>query len=66
MKKDIKKLMKKNNFEVERVRKHIVWRHKFTNKKVVTSVSPSCGRTTKNIRRDIKSALRGTPYKIAA
>ena len=64
--KDVKKLMKRNNFEIERQSKHIVWEHKFTSKKVVTSASPSRGNAINNIRQDIKSVLRNTPYKIAA
>jgi len=64
--KDIKKLMKRNNFEVVRQGKHIIWEHKFTNKKVTTSATPSRGNAINCIRQDIKSVLRGSEYKLAA
>lgn len=54
MKKELKKLMKKNNFDLLRKKNHLVWIHQITGKKVTTSATPSCQNAIKNIMRDIK------------
>jgi hypothetical protein len=54
MPKELKKLMKKNHFEVIRMNKHIVWQHK-TGGKVTTSATPSCKNAIRNIMKDIKN-----------
>ena len=66
MKKEIKKMMKKNDFILIRNGKHLVWEHEFTKAKVVTSASPSRGNAINNIRCDIRKVLRDTEYALAA
>ena len=66
MKKEIKKLMKKNDFTLIRTGKHHIWQHEFTKKKVTTSTSPSRGNALNMIKSDIRSVLRDTNYKLAA
>ena len=57
MPKDLKKLMKKNDFVVTRMNKHIVWKHKETGAIVTTSKTPSCKFALKNIMKDIKKEV---------
>ena len=54
MPKELKKLMKKNHFEVIRMNKHIVWQHQ-NGGKVTTSKTPSCKNAMRNIMKDIKT-----------
>ena len=55
MTKELKKLMKKNDFVLLRQRKHMVWEHKGTGGLVTTSTSPSCKGAIRNIQKDIKT-----------
>jgi len=57
MKKDLKKLMKKNNFLLIRTNKHNVWEHSITGKKLTTAKTPSDIRTLKNTIRTIKNTI---------
>lgn len=56
MPKELKKLMKNNDFIVHRAKNHIIWRHR-SGARVVTPASPSDWRSLKNIKRDIKKEV---------
>ena len=58
MTKELKKLMKKNQFTLIRQKKHLVWQH-ITGGLVTTSSTPSCQNAIRNIRKDIKSVTGG-------
>ena len=57
MKKDLMKLMKKNNFTIIRITNHIVWKHKWSDEKITTAKTPSCSRTIKNTKSLIKKKV---------
>lgn len=61
MPKEVKKLMKKNHFEIIRMKNHIVWQHTKLGVKVTTSKSPSCKNAIRNIMKDIK-LMTGVVY----
>jgi predicted RNA binding protein YcfA (HicA-like mRNA interferase family) len=54
MTKELKKLMKKNDFTLIRQKKHLVWEHT-TGGLVTTSSTPSCKNALRNIMKDIKT-----------
>jgi len=56
MPKELKKLMKKNDFVIARMKNHLIWKH-VTGAIVVTPKTPSDVRALKNIRRDIKRTV---------
>jgi hypothetical protein len=58
MNKELKKLMKKNNFYLLREKKHLVWQHK-SGGIVTTSRTPSCHRAFKNIVKNITEITGG-------
>jgi len=49
--------MKKNDFEVIRNKKHIVWKHKGNGALVTTSSTPSNKNAIKMIMKDIKKEV---------
>ena len=53
MPKELKKLMKKNDFVIHRDKKHLIWKHT-DGAIIVTPKTPSDHRAIKNIMRDIK------------
>ena len=57
MTKELKKLMKKNDFEVIRNKKHIVWKHKENGALVTTSSTPSNKNAIKMIMKDIRKEV---------
>ena len=57
MTKELKKLMKKNDFQLIRQKNHLVWEHKNIGCKVTTSVTPSCKFAIRNIMKDIKKEV---------
>jgi len=57
MKKDLMKLMKKNNFTVIRMTNHIKWKHKWCGVTITTSKTPSCSKTIKNTKSLIKKKV---------
>ena len=57
LKKELKKLMKKNKFELIRQKNHLVWQHIEKKCKVTTSSSPSCKHALKNIMKDIQKEV---------
>ena len=58
MGKEIKKLMKENNYELVRAKKHLIWKHKVFGGMITTPKTPSDWRALKNIQRDIRNQLR--------
>ena len=54
MNKELKKLMKENNFFLLRQKKHLVWKH-ISGGIVTTAKTPSCHRAFKNIVREIEA-----------
>ena len=63
MTKELKKMMKKNDMELVRNKKHLIWKHKTLGFKVTTAKTPSDYRSLKNTMRDIN---RGYALAIAA
>ena len=61
MKKELKKLMKVNDFTLERQKKHLFWRHK-NGAVVVTSKTASDHRALKNIASQIKKEVGEVRY----
>ena len=57
MKKDLMKLMKKNNFMVIRMNNHIKWKHKLCGVIITTPKTPSCSKTIKNTKSLIKKRV---------
>ena len=57
MPKELKKLMKKNHFEILRNNKHIVWMHKIKGVKITTSSTPSSKNAIRAIQKDIKNVV---------
>ena len=57
MPKDLKKLMKKNNFELMKQNGHLHWKHKKSGLKLVTSTTPSNQKAIMHIRMDIRKLL---------
>jgi len=54
MTKELKKLMKKNEFTLIRQKRHLVWEH-INGGLVTTSSTPSCQGAIRSIMKDIKS-----------
>ena len=54
MPKDLRKLMKKNNFLLMKQNGHLHWKH-VNGGKVTTSLTPSCRHAMQNIKKDIKN-----------
>ena len=63
MTKELKKMMKQNDMELVRNKKHLIWKHKTLGFKVTTAKTPSDHRSLKNTMRDIN---RGYALAIAA
>jgi len=61
MKKELKRLMKINDFTLERQKKHLFWRHK-DGAIVVTSKTASDYRALKNIASQIKKEVGEVRY----
>ena len=59
MGKEIKKLMKENDYELIRSKKHFIWKHKIFGGMITTPKTPSDWRALKNIQRDIRRQLAG-------
>ena len=59
MGKEIKKRMKKNNYELVRSNKHLVWKHKIFGGTITTSKTPSCKFALKKIQQNINHQLAG-------
>ena len=57
MTKELKKMMKINDFVLVRQKKHAIWGHTITKKKVVTSNTGSDWRELKNTQREINKVL---------
>ena len=57
MTKDLKMLMKKNKFELEKKTKHYRWRHKVTGVLLRSSSTPTDKNAIRQIQRDIKKLL---------
>jgi hypothetical protein len=53
MTKELKKMMKQNDMELIRQKKHLIWRHKTLGFKVTTAKTPSDWRSLKNTQRCI-------------
>tara|TARA_B100000575_G_scaffold265455_1_gene242025 strand:- start:93 stop:350 length:258 start_codon:yes stop_codon:yes gene_type:complete len=58
MGKEIKKLMKENNYELVRSKRHLIWKHRIFGGMITTPKTPSDWRALKNIQRDIRNQLR--------
>ena len=54
MTKELKKMMKKNDMELVRQKKHLIWKHKTLGFLVTTPSTGSDHRGLKNTMRDIK------------
>lgn len=52
--------MEAHNYELVRKNKHLIWRHRVTHRRVVTSVSASDHRALANIERTAKAGARVT------
>ena len=61
MKKELKRLMKINDFTLVRQKKHLFWRHK-DGAVVVTSKTASDHRALKNIATQLKKEVGEVPY----
>ena len=59
MGKEIKKLMKENDYELVRSKKHLIWKHKIFGGMITTPKTPSDWRALKNVQRDIRRQLAG-------
>ena len=57
MGKEIKKLTKKNNYQLVRSNKHLVWKHKVFGGTITTSKTPSCKFALKEIEKNIRHQL---------
>ena len=57
MKKDMMKLMKKNNFSIVSTNNHIKWKHNGYGVIIITPKTPSCSRTLKNTASLIKKKV---------
>ena len=57
MTRELKKMMQSNDFVLVRQKRHLVWEHSITKRKVVTSATPSDWRTLKNTQREINKVL---------
>ena len=65
MGKEIKKLMKKNNYELVRSNKHLVWKHKIFGGTITTSKTPSSRCALKEIQKNINHQLTYNDLYIA-
>ena len=61
-KRDIDRLVRKNGFVPLRQKKHKVWKHNKTDRRLITSTSPSDINAYKHIKRNIMSIVGKERY----